>query len=620
MAILIKFLGFVLSKVPFNLLEPMVEFLGTTFMAIPSRRRSLLVSNLSYAFPGWSKEKRLSCARESASRMIEMGVFSLIYPFLSNDCRRSAVFIDQETEIELQKLRDSKRPVLFLLPHVSLFETLALTKGFRPHLPKKLGAIFRPNRNPDLNDFIDRSRRATGLVTFSRKEGLLKAKSFLREKNWLVVLFDQNAGDRGVLDLFFDRLISYTSLPDSLIRATGAKPIFAFPKRISFFKTQLKLCEIDASNSQAIASNAHQVLENLIKGDERGLPEWLWSHGKWKVHSRVESRYQWIVKRKHVIQGKSVPRRTNFFIRMPNWLGDIIMAVPVILAIRKGRPDVRFTLVCNQQYVPLLKRLSLGEEFLSLPEKSLSYFGEFKKRAKVVPDNYLLFTNFLRGDIEALITGSRQRFGMCMPGRYRPLLTHSYKVRNFKDATNPVHQTLIWEEMAKHFGLQEKIDRAPVRIGNDEKQSLKIGIVAGSSNSPNKRWSVSNWVKLVEKLSSRNKRLSFFLYGTANDLLITEKIESAVQSANVMNMAGETSLDELLDELGSCCCVIGNDTGSLHLANLLGTPIIVLFGPTNKGVTSPFFDAPRVFIHPEKGNNIDSITANEVLNKAGSFI
>jgi len=615
MAILIKFLGFVLSKVPFNLLEPMVEFLGTTFMAIPSRRRSLLVSNLSYAFPGWSKEKRLSCARESASRMIEMGVFSLVYPFLSTDCRRRAVLIDQKVEKELQKLKESKRPVLFLIPHVSLFETLTLTKEFRPYLPNKLGAIFRPNRNPALNEFIDRSRRATGLVTFSRKQGLLKAKSFLRENNWLVVLFDQNAGDRGVLDLFFDRLISYTTLPDSLTRATGAKPIFAFPERISFFKTQLKLCEINVSKTQTISSKAHLALENIIKEDERGLPEWLWSHGKWKVHARVESRYQWVVKRKHVIQEKSVPRMTNFFIRMPNWLGDIIMAVPVIQAIRKGRPDVHFTLVCNQQYVPLLRRLSLGEDFLSLPNKSIGYFVEFKKRANVVPDNYLLFTNFLRGDVEALITGSRQRFGMCMPGRYRPLLTHSYNVRNFKDSTNPVHQTLIWEEMAKHFGLKEKLDCTPIRVGGVRKKSLKIGIVAGSSNSPQKRWSVNNWVNLIEELGSRFEGLSFCLFGSANDSCISESIVSNVKSTNVINMTGRTSLDQLMNEMVSCLCVIGNDTGSMHLANLLGIPVIVLFGPTNEKVTSPFFDAPRIFIHPEKGNNIDGINLNEVVEK-----
>ena len=612
---MIKLLGKVLSLFPFNILEFLVEILGRVFMVVPSRRRTLLISNLCYAFPDWSKEKIQTSAKESAARMIEMGLFSLVHPFLGKEVKRKTIHMSNDVERKLNDFRNSKKPVLFLLPHLSLFESLLFCKDFRPSPSRKLGAVYRPNRTPSLDDFIDSSRKAAGLVTFSRKEGLLKAKSFLKKGNWLVILFDQNAGDRGVLDLFFERLISYTSLPDSLVRTSFAKPVVAFPKRVSFFKAKLKLYEIDASKSQGITSSAHEVLEALIKEDEKGLPEWLWSHGKWKVNARVESRYQWIVKRKHVIHSKSIPRRTNFFIRMPNWLGDIIMAVPVIQAIRKGRPDVRFTLVCKEQYVSLLKRLSLGEDFLILPKKSLNYFGEFRKRAKVVPENYLLFTNFLRGDVEALLTGSSQRFGMCMPGRHRPLLTQSYKVRNFKDPTNPIHQTLVWEEMAKHFGLKEKIDRTPLRVGNVNKNPLRIGIVAGSSNSPNKRWNVSNWIKLIDTLSSRNPSLSFVLLGTANDFLITEKIASAVHSENVVNMAGETSLNELLDVLGSCACVIGNDTGSLHLANLLGTPIIVLFGPTNQGVTSPFFDAPRVFIHPEKGNDINAINLNEVVQK-----
>ena len=49
----------------------------------------------------------------------------------------------------------------------------------------------------------------------------------------------------------------------------------------------------------------------------------------------------------------------------------------------------------------------------------------------------------------------------------------------------------------------------------------------------------------------------------------------------VKNNAGSTDLFELTDELASCALVIGNDTGSIHLANMVGTPVLVLFGPTN---------------------------------------
>ena len=167
------------------------------------------------------------------------------------------------------------------------------------------------------------------------------------------------------------------------------------------------------------------MLESILKDDDDGCPEWLWSHGKWKIHARVESRYQMLNKRKQLIIGRELSRRTNFFVRMPNWLGDVIMAIPVLMAIRKGRPDVRFTLVAKPQFIPLLRKFELGEDYLALPEKGLSYFLNFRELLKCKPDNYLLFTNSLRGDIEAYVSGSHQRFGLNSPNRSRLLLTHA---------------------------------------------------------------------------------------------------------------------------------------------------------------------------------------------------
>ena len=91
------------------------------------------------------------------------------------------------------------------------------------------------------------------------------------------------------------------------------------------------------------------------------------------------------------------------------------MAIPVLLAIRNGRPDVRFTLVAKSEFIPLLKKFCLGEDYLALPERGFRYFFEFRNLLKFKPDNYLLFTNSLRGDIEAFLSGSRQRFGLNFP-------------------------------------------------------------------------------------------------------------------------------------------------------------------------------------------------------------
>ena len=301
---------------------------------------------------------------------------------MSQDRKRGTVLYNEIVEKKLKELRDSSKGVLFLLPHVALFEALVTSPYFRPQKKRKLGAIFRPNKNPRIDKWIDGSRTSNGLITFSRKEGLLKAKTFLKDGNWLVLLFDQNAGDRGVLDLFLGRLVSYTPLPISLQKATKASPVFVLPQRIGFFKTKLSLSSLSNEMDGGCAADAHLKLEETIRSHADGFPEWLWCHGKWKIHSRVESRYRMIVKRKHLISKKKIARKTPFFVRMPNWLGDVIMAIPVLQAVRAGRPDVKFTLVCKSQFIPLLKKFSMGEEFISLPEEGIGYFGDFRKLFK----------------------------------------------------------------------------------------------------------------------------------------------------------------------------------------------------------------------------------------------
>ena len=617
----IKTLGFIFSRLDTSLLEQIVHLLAKLFFVFPSQRKSILLSNLKYAFPEWGNSKVQRVARISTERMLEMGFFSLAYPFMGKERWRKSVQYSTETEQRLAELRRSKGPVLFLLPHFALFESLATSPNFRPFGGKKLGAIFRPNRNPKLDQWIESARNSTGLVTFSRKEGLLKAKSFLKDGNWLVVLFDQNAGDRGVLDLFFDRLVSYTTLPDSLVRRTGATPVFVFPRRIKFFQSKLEIFEITQGKESSVSTKAHRLLEGILKDDDNGCPEWLWSHGKWKIHARVESRYQMLNKRKQFIIGRELSRHTNFFVRMPNWLGDVIMAIPVLLAIRKGRPDVRFTLLAKSQYIPLLRKFKMGEDYLELPPVGVKYFLDFNKILRCKPENYLLFTNSIRGDIEAFISGSRQRFGLNLPNRSRPLLTHAFDATKLgQNRFSQMHQTEVWEQMARYFGLKEQIAKEPLCLPEILRKESKIGLVPGSSNSPLKRWSPDNWISLIKELSSLNSSFNFHLYGTDQDKKITNNIFNSLCSSNVYDHAGRTDLSELTEELASCYLVIGNDTGSMHLANMVGTSVVVLFGPTNFTRTKPFFNSNKELIESPESCDINSLEPEVVFKRLISML
>ena len=89
------------------------------------------------------------------------------------------------------------------------------------------------------------------------------------------------------------------------------------------------------------------------------------------------------------------------------------------------------------------------------------------------------------------------------------------------------------------------------------------------------------------------------LFGTVNDLPITTAVAEGLPPASIRNLAGKTNLIEFAEALRKCDVVVCNDTGGvMHLANLLGVPVVAVYGPTNPVRTGPIFESPRVIVQP----------------------
>ena len=623
MAILIKSMGFVLSLCPFVVLEGLTNFLGALFVAVPSGRRTVLFSNLQYAFPDRSGSEIKKIARESAARMIEMGFFSLCHPFLgAEQLRRSATY-SKEAEEKIMDLQDGGEPVIVMIPHVCLFETLATSPFFRPSGDRKLGAVYRPNRNKSLDEWINSARLKTGIVTFSREDGFARTKEFLKQGNWLAILFDQNAGNQGTLSLFLDRVASITTLPDILQKATKARAVFACPRRVGFFQSSVELTELDVSGP--VSFQGHDCLSRILAGHPRAFPEWLWSHAKWKTHFYPEVKFGLQAKRSNL--PAVLPRKLVFFVRMPNWLGDVVMAVPTLSALITARPDVKFILICKPQFKPLLDYLGLGDEVVC-PGNVFSLRGikSFLRMRRLYAQCHFLYTNSFRGDFEAWLTGAAHRFGLKLPGRQRPLLTHSYEPEpKLLKGEGALHQSEIWTRMCKRFGLGEKVDYSPL-VESEDPSRLKIGIVLGSENNPAKRWPTDNWSELCRLFLESGDSLAVTLYGTDKEKSDAYRISSELKAPRLTDMTGKTNLSELAKEFLSCSLVVGCDSGGVHLSNSMGARTVVLFGPTNPAVTKPSFASPLLLVKAKGSESaaddsaMSILTPSEVFRKCRKFL
>ena len=597
--LLLQTLGWTLAHLPEWLLHGLSVILGEALYWLSARRRRVALSNLDHAFPARDARWRRRIARASSRQLVETGLLSLAAPFLNERRIRRIARLAPSTATLAHELAGRPRPVVLATLHLALWETQTWLKLLSPVPLPEFGIIFRPLENAAANNFVQSTRERFGMRLLSRKEGFAEALKTLRGSGCVGILMDQNAGMQGVLTTFFDRVCSTTELPGLLAAKFGAEVRSFYPRRIGFWRVEFETNLIAHDGTAAgITVALNRWLEELLRGDEQLCASWLWAHDRWR-HQDVPARRFRLESKRNLLADDlrlrglpALPRKTRVYVRLPNWLGDVVMALPLLRALRASRPDAELTLVAKAQFLPLIESWGVADRVHAVPARGWGYFAHFWRLRRAYPDTWLLFTNSVRGDLEAWLAGCPQRFGLVRPGQHRPLLTHAYAVpADFDERTH--HQLELWENFLRHFGLEVAPDRAPLADRPTPLAASPIGLICGSENNPAKRWPVSHWRALIESLPAEN----FVLFGTANDAPIAAAIAAGFGN-RVEDLAGRTTLPEYSARLRACRLLVTNDTGGMHLANALGVPLVALFGPTNPVRTGPVFSAPATLLQP----------------------
>lgn len=637
----IKVLGWLIAHAPEFLLRGVSTLLGDfTFVALRSRRR-LILSNLHHAFPERSAAWRRRIGRASCRRMVETALLALATPYLNANRMKRIVLPTPELLACYASHAQTPVPVVVASPHIAYWEVQTAMPLVVPGTFPEFGIIFRPLDNPAADAFVKRSREQYGMRLLSRKEGFAEALKILRRRGFVGVLFDQNAGLQGALTLLLDRVCSTSELPGLMAEKFGGTVYGIYPRRLGFWRVEIGLERITAGGSGPDVTLAlNRWLEQLLRKDDELCAGWLWAHARWRNQDIPERRLRLEAKRNLLAsdlaaRGLTVPpRRTRIWIRMPNWLGDVVMVLPLLRTLRASRPDAELTLVARKQFLPLLSAWGVADRLHPLPPRGAGYWRRFRALRSEYIDVWLLFTNSFRGDLEAWLSGTRQRFGILRAGKRRPLLSHAYVVPAGFDESRH-HQLELWENFLRHFGLAGEIDRTPVGSAPPDQRaaaasdqsaasdtgrattdrapapgerppppaaidsasarvdSSPIGLIPGSENTPEKRWPVAHWRTLIEALADER----FVVFGTANDVPIANAVADGF-GARVENRAGRTDLPAFAAGLAACPLLVTNDTGGMHLANAAGVPVVALFGPTNPVRTGPVFATPAQLLQP----------------------
>ena len=643
----LQVVGWTIAHTPEPILSGLCAVLGRLMLWLSRRRRRVVFSNLDHAYPLRSRDWQKKIAGASSRRLFETALLSLAGPFLTPQRLRKMIHLSPEVDGCFAEHHTQPFPLIVAAPHMAYWESLTWMGLFISTPLPEFGIIFRPLNNPTADAWVKSTRERFGMRLLSRKTGLQEAFKILKRKAVVGVLFDQNAGMQGALTTLCGRICSTTELPGLLAERSGARIIAYYARRLDFWRVRFELVHLPYDGTAPGAILALNCwLEKALETDDNLCSSWLWSHDRWRNQDIPERRFRLEAKRDLMREDllarglSELPRKTRIWIRMPNWLGDVMMTLPLLRALRVSRPDAEITLVAKPSFEPLLAGCDVADRFEPLPPRRLGYFRHFWGKRSHYPDVYVLFTHSTRGDLEAWLTRSPQRFGVVRAGRKRSLLTHTYVVPN-EFIERDHHQLELWEAFFRRFGLAGPLDRSPLRFAGFESPASPlpplpplpprpprpqpiIGLIAGSENSPEKRWPVEQWRTLLRSLYSEFPYATFLLFGTAGDLPIAAAIIAGLD-VPAENLAGKTNLYAYMDQLRQCSLLVSNDTGGMHLANALGVPVVALFGPTNPVRTGPVYSAPCRVVQPPGcpptgGMDMAQLPADAVLAAVREFL
>jgi len=490
-------------------------------------------------------------------------------------------------------------PVVLVLSHLGTWEIFAQL------MPKFVGFVRNASVYQGLgNHFIDqhvrRTRSQTGLELFDRHDGFEPVIELLRSGGGVGVLSDQHAGDHGIWTPFFGRLASTSPLPALLAKRTRAAVIAAAVYTTGPARWRMVFTErFDHAGARiaALTSKINEVVEQQI----RFAPEdWFWVHNRWKTPEPdfLLAHYKRGV---HLPPGISARDLKPFriLIRSSNWLGDAVMSVAAVRAIKNGRPDAHVTMAAPTKIAPMWKLVPEVDAIIPLPNDSfLSVVRLFKQQMPF--DVAILFPNSLRVALESWLSGILRRVGY--RGHWRSWLVNQI-VREPRKPAPPEHHSLRFLRIAHGCGAEtletedrtSKLKVTDLNQTSNVKHQTFIGLCPGAEYGPAKRWLPERFAEAAVKISAQTSA-QLILFGTKNDAAVGEQIAAAI-GEHCINRIGQTTLDQLIDELRQCRLLLTNDTGTMHLASLLGVPVVAIFGSTEPLLTGPLGNGHIVLRH-----------------------
>lgn len=314
-----------------------------------------------------------------------------------------------------------------------------------------------------------------------------------------------------------------------------------------------------------------------------------------------------------MFQGRGTPplrpidpnRVGRILVRVPNWIGDAVLSLPALEALRRVFPGRHVAVLARPWVAPLYQDHPAVDQLIPFPvDHSLDALGLYQAAQDLRRRRFdlaLLLQNAFQAALLTLWAGIPLRLGYATDGRAR-LLTHAVRRppgwagRHQGQYYLGLLRGLGWDAplIEPRLNVREPDAAAAARrlaeLGVAPDQPL-LGVCPGAAFGPAKRWPPARFAALAGRAVQR-WGLRVLLLGGGAERDACAEIAAALPAAS-LNLAGRTGLGEVMGLLARCRLCLGNDSGLMHLAAALGRPSLTLFTSTDPAATAPLGSGSR---------------------------
>jgi len=300
------------------------------------------------------------------------------------------------------------------------------------------------------------------------------------------------------------------------------------------------------------------------------------------------------------VEREEAEKGSAILIRGVNWIGDAVMTIPALRALKRSLPDARLVLLVKPWVAPLFEKDPDIEEIILYSDEYRGLAGKIRLAQRLKKydfDTAVLFQNAFDAALITFLARIKRRIGYSRDGRGF-LLTDPVPC---DAAARDLHHIDYYINLVKKAGFNGMHEQPWLFLDIEERkrarrmlEDLKRPVIAlnpGAAYGSSKRWPPERFAEVAGRVI-RELSGSVLLLGGPKEAAIADEILkhlglSLTTPSSLINLAGRTSLRELISLIAESDLLVTNDSGPMHVGYAVGTPLVAIFGSTSPEHTGP---------------------------------